>query len=140
LYPSAGDMPPVMIFRAPVFPFYFVILGLAAFSFSPALVMWTGIAGAMGWLAAYFRAASGLEGVRNWNEIPANPTAEQVMAVVLDPRFGGLGGRIQEAVVLAAVAFLIAVVRHPRHGGSHCSIRWHPGVGAYLGPTKQLRP
>ena len=110
LYPSAGDMPPVMIFRAPVFPFYFVILGLAAFSFSPALVMWTGIAGAMGWLAAYFRAASGLEGVRNWNEIPANPTAEQVMAVVLDPRFGGLGGRIQEAVVLAVVAFLIAVV------------------------------
>ena len=110
LYPSAGDMPPVMIFRAPVFPFYFVILGLAAFSFSPALVMWTGIAGAMGWLAAYFRAASGLEGVRNWNEIPANPTAEQVLAVVLDPRFGGLGGRIQEAVVLAVVAFLIAVV------------------------------
>ena len=36
LYPSAADLPAVMTFRAPVFPFYFVILGVAAFSFSPA--------------------------------------------------------------------------------------------------------
>lgn len=110
LYQSAADLPPVMTFRAPVFPFYFVILGVAAFSFSPAMVMWTGIAGALGWLGAFAHVASGVEGVRNWSEIPPNPTAEQIMAVVLDPRFGGLGGRIQEAVLLVVVAFLIAVV------------------------------
>jgi adenylate cyclase len=110
LYPNATGLPPVMTFRAPVFPFYFVILGLAAFSFSPAMVMWTGIAGAIGWLAAFWHTASEVEGVRNWSEIPPNPTAEQIMAVVLDPRFGGLSGRIQEAVLLTVVAFLIAVV------------------------------
>ena len=110
LYPSAAGLPAVMTFRAPVFPFYFVILGIAAFSFSPAMVMWTGIAGAIGWLAAFRHAASAVEGVRNWSEIPPNPTAEGIMAVVLDPRFGGLGGRIQEAVLLVVVAFLIAVV------------------------------
>jgi adenylate cyclase len=110
LYPSVSGLPPVMTFRAPVFPFYFVILGVAAFSFSPVMVMWTGIAGAIGWLAAFWHAASEVEGVRNWSEIPANPTAEQIMAVVLDPRFGGLSGRIQEAVLLVVVAFLIAVV------------------------------
>jgi class 3 adenylate cyclase len=32
------------------------------------------------------------------------------MAVVLDPRFGGLSARIQEAVLFVVVAFLIAVV------------------------------
>jgi adenylate cyclase len=110
LYQSAAGLPAVMTFRAPVFPFYFVILGVAAFSFSPAMVMWTGIAGALGWLAAFSHVASKVEGVRNWSEIPPSPTAEQIMAVVLDPRFGGLGGRIQEAVLLVVVAFLIAVV------------------------------
>ena len=110
LYPSAAGLPAVMTFRAPVFPFYFVILGVAAFSFSPAMVMWTGIVGALGWLAAFGHVASKVEGVRNWSEIPPSPTAEQIMAVVLDPRFGGLNGRIQEAVLLVVVAFLIAVV------------------------------
>lgn len=110
LYPFAAGLPSVMTFRAPVFPFYFVILGVAAFSFSPAMVMWTGIAGAIGWLAAFWHAASKVDGVRNWSEIPPSPTAEQIMAVVLDPNFGGLNGRIQEAVLLVVVAFLIAVV------------------------------
>ena len=110
LYPSAAGLPAVMTFRAPVFPFYFVILGVAAFSFSPAMVMWTGIAGAMGWLAAFWHAASKVEGVRDWSEIPPSPTAEQIMAVVLDPKFGGVNGHIQEAVLLVVVAFLIAVV------------------------------
>ena len=102
---SAPDLPPVMAFRGSVFPFYFVILGVAAFSFSPAMVMWTGIAGALGWLGAFWHTAAGSEGVRNWSEIPPNPTAEQIMAVVLDPKFGGLNGRIQEAVLLVVAAF-----------------------------------
>jgi adenylate cyclase len=110
LYPSAAEMPAVMTFRAPVFPFYYVILGVAAFSFSPAMVMWTGIAGALGWLAAFRHLANQVEGVCNWSEIPPSPSAEQVMAVVLDPKFGGLNGRVQEAILLVVVAFLIAVV------------------------------
>jgi adenylate cyclase len=110
LFPSAADLPAVMTFRAPVFPFYFVILGVAAFSLSPTMVMWTGIAGAIGWLLAFRHSASMVDGVRNWSDIPDNPTAEQIMAIVLDPKFGGGGGRIQEAVLLAVVAFLIGVV------------------------------
>lgn len=51
-----------------------------------------------------------VEGVRNWSEIPPKPTAEEIMAVVLNPRFGGFSARIQEAILLAVVAFLIAVV------------------------------
>jgi adenylate cyclase len=110
LYETAADLPSVMLFRAPVFPFYFVILGVAAFSFSPGMVLWTGIAGAFGWLAAFLRSASDVKGVLNWSDIPPNPTANEVMAVVLDPNFGGLSGRIQESVLLVVVAVLIALV------------------------------
>jgi class 3 adenylate cyclase len=110
LYPSVSDLPAVMTFRAPIFPFYFVILGVAAFSFSPAKVAWTGIAGAFGWLLAFWHVASTVDGVRDWSEIPSNPTAGQIMAVVLDPAFGGSSARVQEAILLAVVAFVVAVV------------------------------
>ena len=110
LFETAADLPPVMMFRAPVFPFYFVILGVAALSFSPGMVLWTGVAGALGWLTAFLHAAGGLDGSLNWRAIPPNPTADEVMAIVLHPNFGGLSGRIQEAVLLGVVAGLIALV------------------------------
>ena len=39
LYESAASLPQVMMFRAAVFPYYFIILGVAAFSFSPRMVL-----------------------------------------------------------------------------------------------------
>jgi len=110
LFPTTPDLPAVMMFRAPVFPFYFVIVGIAAFSFSPGMVLWTGTAGAIGWLGAFLHSAGGLDGSLNWRAIPARPTAEEVMAVVLHPNFGGLSARVQEAVSLVLVALLIAAV------------------------------
>lgn len=110
LYETAADLPAVMTFRAPVFPFYFVILGVAAFSFSPGMVLWTGIAGALGWLGAFLHAAGGVDGSINWRAIPPDPTADDVMAVVLHPNFGGLSGHLQEAILLVVVAVLIALV------------------------------
>lgn len=110
LYQSAVGLPAVFVFRVPIFPFYFIILGIAALSFSPGLVLWAGIAGAIGWFGAFLHLASGVEGLLNWSAIPPNPTPEEVMAIVLDPDFGGLSARIQEIVSLTVVAFLIAVV------------------------------
>lgn len=110
LFETAAELPPVMMFRAPIFPFYFIILGIAAFSFSPGLVLWTGIAGALGWLSAFVHSASGVEGALKLNTLPPRPTAQEVTAVLLDPNFGGLTSRIQESVALVVVAILIAVV------------------------------
>lgn len=42
LYESAPELPSVMMFRTPIVPFYFVILAIAAFSFSPSMVLWQG--------------------------------------------------------------------------------------------------
>ena len=110
LFETAAELPPVMMFRAPIFPFYFIILGIAAFSFSPGMVLWTGIAGALGWLSAFVHSARGVEGALKLNTFPPRPTAQEVTAVLLDPNFGGLTGRIQESVALVVVAILIAVV------------------------------
>lgn len=110
MYATAADLPAVTGFRAPTFVYYFVILGITALSFSPGMVLWTGIIGALGWIGAFQHAAGKVPGVLNWSDIPAKPTAEQVLAVLLDSRFGGLNGRIQEALALIVVAFLIAAV------------------------------
>lgn len=109
VYETAADLPAAMIFRLPIYPFYFIIIAVAAFSFSPRLVLWSGAAAAIGWLGAFLRVTHG-HNVRSWSEIPSNPTANEVMAVVLDPNFAGLESRLQEAVLLVIVAFLIAVV------------------------------
>ena len=40
----------VFMFKFNIFPFYFIILGVAAFSFSPGLVLWSGLLGPVaGW-------------------------------------------------------------------------------------------
>ncbi|MEH6631263.1 MAG: adenylate/guanylate cyclase domain-containing protein [Halopseudomonas aestusnigri] len=111
LYPDV-DLPAVVIFRSSLFPFYFVILGVAAFSFSPRLVLWSGVNGAIGWLGAYFVAIKRDGNVLDWTDIPLNPTGQQVTDVILNPSFGGTGSRIQESIILIVVALLIAIVMH----------------------------
>ncbi len=103
-------LPQAMIFRFQVFPFYFLILAVAAFSFSPGLVFWTGIAGGFGWMAAFQYIRSGMERVVEWTDIPDNPTPEEFLAVVLDIDFVASGTRLQEIAIFFVVATLIAIV------------------------------
>jgi adenylate cyclase len=106
------DLPQVFIFRFNIFPFYFVILGVAAFSFSPGLVLWAGILGASSWMAAFAWIASQMDSFVTWADIPDNPTREQFLAVFMDEKFASAGSRLQEAVIYLVVAILIAVVMH----------------------------
>ena len=110
IYKSAVDLPLMFIYRLSIFPFYFVVLGITALSFSSGLVLWAGLAGALGWMGAFLYRASGVEGLLSWSQIPPNPTAVEVMSIVLDPNYGGFSARVQEVVLLAVVALLIAVV------------------------------
>jgi adenylate cyclase len=111
--PSPGiDLPQVFMYRFNIFPFYFIILGIAAFSFSPGLVLWAGLLGASGWIAAFARTASQMESFVSWIDIPADPTREQFLAVFMDEKFASLGSRLQEALIYLVVAILIAVVMH----------------------------
>jgi len=110
LFSTAPDLPPVTTYRAANFVFYFIVLAISALSLSPGLVAWTGVAGAVGWLIAFMHSAAGVTPVLDWSDIPKNPSAQQVLAVLLDPNFGGFRGRLQEAVALIVVALLIAIV------------------------------
>ncbi len=104
------QLPDAMIFRFQVFPFYFLILAVAAFSFSPGLVLWSGVAGAAGWMAAFIHVRSSMERTLEWDDIPVKPTPEEFLAVFLDPDFVATGTRMQEATVFFVVAMLIAIV------------------------------
>jgi adenylate cyclase len=98
------------MYRFDIFPLYFIILGVAAFSFSPGLVIWAGVAGSSGWIAAFAWISSGMERHLDWTDIPENPTKEQFLQVFLDEDFASLGSRLQEAVIFILVAALIAIV------------------------------
>ncbi len=104
------ELPQVLIYRDTVFPYLFVLLAIAAFGFSPGLMLWTGVVGALGWLAGLMWVASGMETWLTWGDIPEEHTAESFMAVLLDPDFLGIGSRVQEAVIFVTVAVLLAFV------------------------------
>ena len=113
---SEVPLPQHFIFRFDVFPFYFVILGVAAFSFSPGLVLWSGVFGATGWLSAFIWVRSAMESPLEWADAQVGSTQEQFLAVFLDQRFVASGSRAQEAIAYMVVAILIAIVMHRARG------------------------
>lgn len=108
-FPTA-ELPPSMIFRFGVFQYYFIILAVAAFSFSPGMLIWSGVAGAAGWMSAYAWLTRDMPTVLNWADIPANPIQEQFYALFFSPSFAPIGGPIQEGLTFIVVATLIAIV------------------------------
>lgn len=104
------DVPQVMLFRTSIFPLYFLILGFAAFSFSPGLVLWSGIVVVAGWLGAFAWAIKDMPEQLSWADIGSMPTTEHFLSTFLNPNFVNSGGRIQESFAYLLVAVLIAVV------------------------------
>ncbi len=127
---SETPVPQVMIFRFQVFPFYFIILAVAAFSFSPGLVLWSGLAGGGGWLAAFLYIRSGMERTLEWTDIPVGPTPEEYLGIFLDVDFVASGTRVQEALVFIAVAVLIAIVMRRARGVVRRQLEAERGVAA----------
>jgi len=107
---DALDLPKVMVFRFDLFPYYFLIIAVAAFSFSPGMVLWAGVAGAASWMAVFFWVVAPMERVLEWGDIPAGATGEQYLSVVFDADFIATGSRVQESVVFLTVAVLLAIV------------------------------
>ncbi|MEM8949659.1 MAG: adenylate/guanylate cyclase domain-containing protein [Pseudomonadota bacterium] len=107
---ETADVPQVITFRNAAFPFYFLILGVAAFSFSPGLVIWAGLVGVVGWLGAFAWAIRDMPVRLEWRDIGPSPTTEHFLATFFDPNFVGTGSRIQESLAYLLVAVLIAIV------------------------------
>lgn len=104
------DVPQAISFRTSVFTFYFLILGLAAFSFSPGLVIWVGCMVVVAWLGAFAWVIQDMPERLTWSDIGSSPTTEYFLSIFLSPNFVGTGSRIQEAVAYVLLALLIAAV------------------------------
>lgn len=106
------QVPQIMMFRFDVFLYYFVVLAVAAFSFSPGLVLWSGALGAAGWLAAFGWVRAGVDSPLEWGDALSDGTSQRFLDVFLDASFVGSGTRFQEALIYIVVACLIAAVMY----------------------------
>jgi class 3 adenylate cyclase len=102
------ELPQAIVFRNPVFPFYFVVLAVTALSFSPGLVLWAGVAGVTGWLGGFAWAVRDMPVSYDWTDVGTDPSTEAFSAIFFDPNFIGTGSRIQESIAFLVVALLIA--------------------------------
>lgn len=106
------EIPQIFMFRFDVFHYYYIVLAVAALSFSPGLVLWTGALGATGWLAAFAWVRSGVENPLEWSDALQDGSREQFLSVILDENFVATGSRQQEAFFLFVVGILIAIVMY----------------------------
>lgn len=102
----------IFMFKFDIFYYYYLVLAVATFSFSPGLVLWSGFAGAAGWVSAFLWVRGTVVDPLEWGDVTASTSAEQFVSVFLNERFVGTGSRVQEALVFFVVALLIAVVMY----------------------------
>ena len=103
-------LPPTIIFRFDLFPFYFIVMAVAAFSFSPGMVVWTGVASGAAWMAAFAYVADKAKPSLSWGDVPRDSGPEAYLEVFLSPDFASGGSRFQEALLLTTAAILLAIV------------------------------
>ncbi|WP_082049611.1 adenylate/guanylate cyclase domain-containing protein [Thalassospira sp. HJ] len=104
------DLPQFFTFRFDVFHYYYIVLAVAAFSFSPGLVLWAGAIGAAGWMTAFLWVRSKVATPLEWGDAIQSTSTDQFLSVFLSDRFVGTGSRVQEALIYLVVACLIALV------------------------------
>ncbi len=107
--PVIADLPSPIAFRFHSFLYFFLLVAASAFAYSPGLVLFTGVFGALCWGIASLWIL-GTEPTLTFSDIADRPTAEQFFEVFLHPTFFGQATRIAEVLILSAVAGLLAVV------------------------------
>ncbi len=90
------------------FPYFYVILvGIAAFTYSPRFVLWAGIICAAAWgigtSLILFRSDT-----VTFADLPPNAGSAEFLAILLDPKFVFVSGRITEILTTLIVASILA--------------------------------
>jgi class 3 adenylate cyclase len=108
---SGDDVPQNLSFMRGI-ALVFIIIAASVLTLSPGLVLWTGACAvavlwaATGWIVA------GMERVITWSDLPAAPTREEYLAVVLNPDFFALQSRVMDSVAILAVTGIAALAVH----------------------------
>jgi len=112
-FTSSIGLPVTFVFHIDVLIYFFVVIAVAAFRFSPGPVLRTGVFCAFVLLSAFAWAAAGLVKRFDWTDLPPKPKVEEFLEVFLHSYFVDTGSRILQALALVTVAGLLAVVtRH----------------------------
>ncbi len=120
------------------FPYFFVILvGIAAFTYSPRFVAWSGIACAAAWGVGtsfiIFRADT-----LTTASLPPDAGPPEILAVILDPKFVFAGSRITEILTALIVAGILSAAawRARRLVGAQTEAeRQRTNLSRYLSPN-----
>jgi class 3 adenylate cyclase len=108
---QGADVPQILAFRYN-FDFLYLVLPVACFSFSPWMVIWSGGVICLCWWSAFLWVVDSMERTLDWSDMTFPPTAEEFIAVFLDPDFVGTGSRVQETLFLMVAAVVLAIVVH----------------------------
>jgi class 3 adenylate cyclase len=112
----SGDLPQIYAFHGAGIYMLMPFVALAALSFSPRLVIFTGVTACLGWWAAFVWVVSGMERTVSWSDLPANASRAAYEAVVLSPDFIAQGSRLSEMLVLFLTTLILAIaVWRARH-------------------------
>lgn len=109
---SGGDVPQNLVFLSSRTEYYYVIIATSILALSPSLVIWTGLcvvisfAGATAWILL------GMDDIVSLGDLPASPSREEVLSVLLNPNFFAVPVRVNEAVVLGLLTCIAALAVH----------------------------
>jgi class 3 adenylate cyclase len=109
---SGGDIPQHMVFISSRGEYYFVVVAVSALALSPALVLWTGLCSVVGLAGATAWIMAGMDRIVSFRDLPASPSREAFLSIVLDADFLAISSRISEGVKLALVTGIIALAVH----------------------------
>ncbi len=107
--PTIADLPTPIAYRFHTFLYFFLLVAAAAFAYSPGLVLWTGLFGALCWGAGAVWVWA-TQPTLTFADIPESRDQGAFLAVFLDPIFFGQATRVAEVLMLCGVAALLAVV------------------------------
>lgn len=108
--PVTRDMPIPISYRFDHFPYFFLLIASAAFSYSPRLVLWSGLCIAFTWGIGGLLVRATHDGLATWGDIPTDASGETFMKIFLHPNFFAVGSRVQEILIVLSVASLLALV------------------------------
>jgi adenylate cyclase len=103
-------MPIPISYRFDHFPYFFLLIASAAFSYSPRLLLWSGLSVALTWGIGGFIVRGSHDGLVTWGDIPADASGETFMRIFLNPSFFAIGSRVQEILIVLSVSGLLALV------------------------------
>jgi adenylate cyclase len=102
-----GAWPPQMTLRNGTFVYFFFVLAIVALSYSPRLVLFAGLGGALAWSVAAWLIARMPGTLTSFGHGP-EMSPDQRLSQHLDPRFVDLHVLIQDVIVLLIVASMLA--------------------------------